>query len=71
MTLDRVLSVGSGDGLKIGTPFIDGASVEAEIVEVFKDKKIIVYKKKRRHGYQKRNGHRQRVATLKITKING
>lgn len=70
VTLDRVLSVGSGTDIKLGTPFVEGASVEAEVLNVYKDKKIVVFKKKRRQGYQKRKGHRQRVCDIRITKIN-
>lgn len=68
--IDRVLSIGEGEDLKIGKPLVEGASVEAEILELYKDKKVIIYKKRRRHGYQRRNGHRQRCARIKITKIN-
>ncbi|TAN61620.1 50S ribosomal protein L21, partial [bacterium] len=55
----EVLSVGDGDSIKVGTPTVAGAKVLAEIVEQGRDKKVIVFKKKRRKGYTKRQGHRQ------------
>jgi large subunit ribosomal protein L21 len=70
VTINEVLSVGEGDSLSVGTPFVKGASVEGEILTSYKDKKVVVFKKKRRQGYKKRKGHRQRVCDLRITKIN-
>ena len=52
---------------QIGTPLVNGAAVAAEIVEQGKAKKIIVFKKKRRKGYHKKQGHRQLFTALKIT----
>lgn len=71
LTLDRVLMV-SGDGdAKFGDPYIDGASIEADIVDrEFKDKKIDVIKFKRRKGYRRKQGHRQRYMNVKVTGIN-
>lgn len=70
VTLTEVLLVKDGEALKAGAPLLDGASVTAQIVEQDKGKKIIVFKKKRRHGYQKTQGHRQDYTALKITAIN-
>lgn len=70
ITLDKVLLVGGEDGAKIGSPYIDGASVSAQIIEQKKDKKVIVFKKKRRHNYRRKKGHRQQVSILRITGIN-
>jgi large subunit ribosomal protein L21 len=67
--LAEVLSVGEGEGIKIGTPTIAGAKVVAEIVEQGKGKKLIVYKKKRRKGFDKKRGHRQLFTGLKIKEI--
>ena len=53
----------------IGTPVVKGAKVTAEIINQFKDDKIIVFKKKRRHNYRRKNGHRQEVTELKILDI--
>jgi len=64
-----VLAVGGGEDLKVGQPIIEGAKVVAEIVGQEKDKKIIVFKKKRRKGYSKKQGHRQFYTGLKIKEI--
>jgi len=72
VTFDRVLMVGSETDPKIGTPYIDGATVTADIIErEFKDKKIDVIKFKRRKGYKRKQGHRQRLMRVKVTGING
>ena len=70
ITINEVLSVGEGADLRIGTPFVEGATVEAKIVELFKGEKIVVFKKRRRQGYKRRKGHRQRLVKIEITKIN-
>ncbi len=67
--LAEVLSVGEGEGMKIGTPTVKGAKVVAEIVEQGKGKKVIIFKKKRRKGYTKKQGHRQLFTGLKIKEI--
>lgn len=67
--LEPVLLIGGKGELKIGTPAVAGAKVEAEILEQGKDKKILVLKKKRRKGYRKMLGHRQSFTVLKINKI--
>ena len=77
VTLDHVLLVGSdgsdgSDGsAKIGTPTVSGASVKATVLNQKKDDKIIVFKKKRRQNYRRKNGHRQNLTVLKITDIKG
>lgn len=68
-TFDKVLLV-SGDDVKVGTPTVSGATVEADVIDTVKGKKIIVYKYKRKTGYHKKNGHRQQYTAVKITKIN-
>lgn len=68
--ISDVLMVGGEDSPKIGAPLVDKAKVTAEIVEQGKDKKILVFKKKRRKGYKKLQGHRQQYTALKIEKIN-
>jgi large subunit ribosomal protein L21 len=60
-----------GDEVKIGAPLVEGASVSAEILRQGRAKKIIVFKKKRRKGYHKKQGHRQAFTEVKITGING
>jgi len=70
VTLDQVLMVGEDEDVQVGTPMLDGNQVTVEITEQLKDKKIIVFKKKRRKNYRRKNGHRQLVTRLKIMKIS-
>ncbi len=69
--LDQVLMVGEGKSVKIGSPLVSGAAVTAEVVEQTRNGKIIVYKKKRRQGYERTKGHQQQVTVLKVTGISG
>ncbi len=69
ITLDQVLSL-SGDKLIIGTPTIAGALVEAQIISQEKADKVLIFKKKRRHNYRRKNGHRQRLTVLHITAVS-
>ena len=68
--LDDVLLVVDGESVKIGQPVVEGAKVVAKVVEQGRHKKIIVFKKKRRQGYQVKNGHRQMYTALKIETIS-
>lgn len=68
--IDDILLVADGDDVKIGQPVVDGAKVSAQIVEQGKDKKIIVFKKKKRKGYKLRKGHRQPYTALQIKEIS-
>ncbi len=68
-TFDQVLVV-SGDEVKVGNPTVDGATVEASVIEDGKAKKVVVYKYKRKTGYHKKQGHRQPYTKVKIEKIN-
>lgn len=68
-TFDKVLLV-SGDEVRVGAPTVEGATVEADVIGDTKGKKVIVYKYKRKTGYHKKNGHRQQLTAVKITKIN-
>jgi large subunit ribosomal protein L21 len=70
LTFDRVLLVNNGKTISVGTPVVENASIEASVVRNLKADKIIVFKKKRRKGYQKRNGHRQHLTEIKIDKIS-
>jgi len=69
VTLLQVLFVNDGDA-KVGNPTVAGASVTASVIGEGKDKKVIVYKYKRKTGYHKKNGHRQLFTKVKIEKIN-
>jgi len=68
--LAEVLMVGEGASAAAGTPLVAGASVSAELVEHRRGDKIIVFKKKRRHNYRRKNGHRQHQTLLRITAIS-
>lgn len=65
-----VLLVVNGDKVNLGTPLVSGASVKAEVVDQYKDDKVIAYKFKRRKGYHRTVGHRRQLTELKITKIS-
>ena len=69
LSLDKVLMAGEGEDLKIGAPYVEGATVTCEVMEHGRDKKIIVFKKKRRKDYRKKQGHRQDFTTIKVTAI--
>jgi large subunit ribosomal protein L21 len=71
ITVDQVLFIGGNGEVKIGTPTLPDAKVSAEIVNQGLAKKIIVFKKKRRKGYSRKRGHRQKLTTLKIVEIQG
>ena len=68
--LAEVLMVGDGAEVQAGTPLLSGATVSAELVEHRRADKIIVFKKKRRQNYRRKNGHRQHQTVLRITEIN-
>jgi large subunit ribosomal protein L21 len=70
VTFDQVLLVG-GEALKIGTPLVAGATVTAKVVAQAREKKIIVFKFRRRKNYRRKNGHRQPFTALEITGITG
>jgi large subunit ribosomal protein L21 len=67
--LTDVLMIGEGAEVVSGSPLLDGASVSATVVEQTRAPKIIVFKKKRRHNYRRKKGHRQQLTVLRITDI--
>ncbi|MBE58950.1 MAG: 50S ribosomal protein L21 [Gammaproteobacteria bacterium] len=67
---DRVLMVGEGETIKVGTPVVDGATVSAEVVQHGRGEKVTILKFKRRKHHMKRQGHRQWFTEIKITAIN-
>jgi len=71
VTFDEVLMFADGDDVKVGTPNVEGASVAAEIIGHGRSRKIVVFKKKRRKNYRRKNGHRQPFTEIKITGITG
>jgi len=68
--LGEVLLIGDGANVSAGTPLLAGASVSATLVEHRRADKIIVFKKKRRQNYRRKNGHRQYQTLLRITEIH-
>ena len=69
VTFDNVLLVHDGTSTQIGTPTVSGATVTATVIEHGRERKILVYKKKRRKGYQRKNGHRQWFTEVEIQTI--
>ena len=69
MEFEKVLLVDNKGKIQIGTPVVEGAKVSGKIVSHLKGDKVVVFKKKRRKGYQKSNGHRQYLSKVLIEKI--
>lgn len=69
LAMDNVLMIKDGEDIIVGSPTIESAKVTAEVVGHGKDKKVIVFKKKRRKGYSKKQGHRQNFTEVKIKDI--
>ena len=69
VALDQVLMVGGGEDVRIGQPVVEGACVKASIVEQRKNKKVLVFKYKRRKRYRRKQGHRQPYTAIKISAI--
>lgn len=67
---DKVMLVDNEGAVNVGTPTINGAKVEATVLNHCKADKVLVFKKKRRKGYQKCNGHRQYMTKIQINAIN-
>ncbi len=67
---DSVLLLTDDNGTKVGSPTIKGAKVTAKVLEHLKDDKVIVFKKKKRKGYKVKNGHRQQLSRIEVTKIS-
>ncbi len=67
---DNVLMVSRDGDIKVGTPVVEGAKVTGEIVTETKSPKITVFKMKRRKGYRRKTGHRQKLTVLKIKEIS-
>ena len=69
VTFDKVLMIGNDGAVTVGKPTISGASVTATVVSHLKGDKVLVFKKKRRKGYQKMNGHRQSFTKIQVDSI--
>ena len=70
INIDKVLLLGNGDNITLGAPAIEGAFAEAKVLSHLKGDKVIVFKKKRRKGYRKKNGHRQYLTQIQISNIS-
>lgn len=66
---DRVFLVENEGAVKVGTPVVEGAKIQADVLETVQGDKVIVFKKKRRKGYRVKNGHRQQYTRIEIKKI--
>ncbi|MBV8593236.1 MAG: 50S ribosomal protein L21 [Caulobacteraceae bacterium] len=71
IAFNDVLMIGYGNGITLGAPLVDGATVTATLVETRKGEKIKVFKKIRRQGYRRTRGHRQWTSVLRVTGIAG
>jgi large subunit ribosomal protein L21 len=69
ITFGDVLLAGDGEAVKVGLPALDGASVTGEVVRHGKDKKVIIFKWKRRKNYRRKQGHRQKFTEVRIAEI--
>lgn len=69
VVLNQVLMVTDGDNVQVGTPLVPNATVRTQIMQQGKGKKIVVYKKKRRKNYRRKQGHRQLYTALQIGEI--
>ena len=69
VSFDKVLLIENDSKVTVGTPSISGAAVSAKVLDHLKGDKVLVFKKKRRKGYKKLNGHRQQLTQIQITEI--
>jgi large subunit ribosomal protein L21 len=71
VSFDKVMLLSDGKKVEVGTPYVEGKSVKAEVVRHGKDKKVIVFKKKRRKDYRRTVGHRQDFTEVRIKSVAG
>ena len=69
IVFDRVLLRGGDEDTRVGTPTLEGASVRGTVLGEYRDKKIVVFKKKRRKGYRRKQGHRQSYTQVQVEEI--
>ncbi len=69
VTFDEVLLASDGESVSVGQPLVDGASVTAEVIQHGRDKKLVIFKRKRRKGYRKKAGHRQGFTEVRVEQI--
>jgi large subunit ribosomal protein L21 len=65
----EVLLTATDGAIRVGRPLVDGVCVRAEIVAQGRDRKVLIFKKKRRKNYRRRRGHRQSITTVRVTEI--
>jgi large subunit ribosomal protein L21 len=70
IAISTVVAAGEGADLRVGRPFLEGASVTATVVEHRRGDKVIVFKKKKRKGYERRQGHRSELSVIKIDTVS-
>ena len=66
---NEILAYGDDKSIEVGTPVVEGAKVEADLVKNGKDRTILIFKKRRRHNSRRKNGHRQEYSLIRINKI--
>ncbi len=71
VSFDKVMLLSDGQKVEIGTPYLEGKTVTAEVVRHGKDDKVLIFKKKRRKNYRKKTGHRQQFTEVRIKSIGG
>ena len=71
VVFDKVLVCGEGADMKVGTPYLEGITVEGEVVESGKGKKVVIFKYKAKKDYRKKQGHRQPYTLVEITSVAG
>lgn len=71
VVFDRVLVAGEGADIKVGTPYLDGLTVEGKAIESGKGKKVVIFKYKAKKDYRKKQGHRQPYTLVEITAVAG
>lgn len=71
LTLDQVLMISDDNSVKVGNPLVPNAQVTAVVIEQGQEKKVVVYKYKRRKNYRRKQGHRQPYTKIKVEKIEG
>ncbi len=71
VTVDSVLLVSDGDNVKVGAPYVNGAKVELEVEDSFRDKKVLVFKYKSKKDYHRLIGHRQGYTKVRVKDIIG
>lgn len=68
---DKVLMLSNDKGVKVGAPFLDGIKIQATVEDQIRDKKVVVFKYKKRKNYRRTHGHRQPYTVIKVNEITG